>query len=146
MKFQKIRGESAEQLKALHDTVYESIMTIKSIGVSVDNWNQATILNYECQLKDVRQPQEIADMLNYIESRFMALNSAAYKTESVGRQKDNKISTTNKCAFCAGIHSIFSCEQFTKKSAHDRYEWVKNGKKMCKLLGCTQNPRLQKQV
>lgn len=34
-----IEFESSESLKHLHDTVYESIMSIRNIGVSTENWN-----------------------------------------------------------------------------------------------------------
>lgn len=124
-------------------------MTIKSIGISTDNWDplltfitttkldQATIVNYECQLKDVRAPQKIVDMLTYIENRLVALNSAGYKSDTFGHQKDNRSnekenkSTTNKCAYCTGTHLIFSCDKFEKVT-----------KKMCKLFGPTQSPTM----
>lgn len=80
--------ESAEQLKTMHDTVYESIMSIKNIDVSTDNWDpllchiltrkldSTTLVHYELQLRNVREPQSLTDLLAYLEGRFMALQSA----------------------------------------------------------------------
>lgn len=154
MKFPKIRAESSEQLKSLHDTVYESIMTIKSIGVSVENWDplltfilttkldQATIINYECQLKDVREPQKLVDMLTYIENRFMALNSAGYKSDTFFQQKNNnrsfeketKSSAIN-CLYCADTHSTFACTAFEKLPTQERLDWVRSEKKCVNCFG-----------
>lgn len=153
MKFPKIRAESADQLKSLHDTVYESIMTIQSIGVSVENWDplltfilttkldQSTIVNYECQLKDVREPQKMADMLTYIENRFMALNSAGYKGDTFVQQKSNRFvekdvkATVNKCGYCSDAHFIFSCNTFEKLPTQERLDWVRSEKKCVNCLG-----------
>lgn len=94
----KIKMESAELLKSLHDSAYECIMSIRSIGVSTENWDPlltyiisskldpATIIHYECQLVDVREPQNFTDLLLYIESRFMALQSAALKSDTFNDQ------------------------------------------------------------
>lgn len=39
MELPKIKVECANNLKNLHDTIYESIMSIKNIGVSISNWD-----------------------------------------------------------------------------------------------------------
>lgn len=84
----KMQKEDFNMLKAMHDTVYESIMSIKNIGVSVSNWDallchvltkkldQATLVHYECQLENVRELQSLSDFLRYLENRFMALKAA----------------------------------------------------------------------
>lgn len=84
----KMNFESAESLKHLHDTVYESILSIKNLGISVENWDALmthilarkldtnTLIHYECSLKDIREPQKLDCFLKYIENRFMALGSA----------------------------------------------------------------------
>lgn len=43
----KMKYESFELLKALHDTVYESMMSIENLGVSTKNWDSliTNILN-----------------------------------------------------------------------------------------------------
>lgn len=88
MKIPKMESENAELLKAMHDTVFEAIMSIKNIDISTDNWDPllchiltrkldaATLVSYECQLHDVRKPQTLPDFLAYLEKRFMALHSA----------------------------------------------------------------------
>lgn len=75
LKTPKMDRESAELMKSMHDTVYESIMSIKNIGISTENWDPflchiltgrldtTTIINYECQLDDVRKPQTLLDFL-----------------------------------------------------------------------------------
>lgn len=39
LKIPRIKNESAEALKSMHDAVYESIMSIKNLGMSIVNWN-----------------------------------------------------------------------------------------------------------
>lgn len=151
----KIRSESYEALKNLHDTVYESIMSIKSIGISIDNWDalsvhiltynldQETIVHYECQLSDVKEPQSLKSFLNYIETRFMALQSANAKNSfekkynhSNFNQKSFKSfdkSTSDvmkKISFYNESHSVFKCSGFLSKSPRERYDFVKS-KKLC---------------
>lgn len=90
----KIKNPSADASKSLHDTAYEFIMSIKSIGVSTENWDplltqiisskldSATIVDYEYKLSDVREPQSFVDSLGHTEGRFTALKSADFKSES----------------------------------------------------------------
>lgn len=157
----KIKYESANHLKSLHDNAYEFIMSIKSIGVSTENWDPlltyiisskldpSTIVHYECQLVDVREPQNFVDLLLYIEGRFMALQSAALKSETFNDKKTDEKHNNSynnsrdrhfnsdvqkekliKCIFCSDQHSIFKCKQFEKQSVSERYDWIK-AKKLC---------------
>lgn len=97
-------------------------MSIQSIGVSIQNWDplltqnsgkmdQSTIIHYECQLGDVREPQSLISLLSYIENRFMALQSAAIKSGTFGqstsnfnnnsfKNRDQQKRVLVKCVFC----------------------------------------------
>lgn len=78
----KLKTENADMLKSMHDTVYESIMSIRNIEISTDNWDPllchiltrkldaSTLIHYECQLQDVREIQSLQSLLKYLESRF----------------------------------------------------------------------------
>lgn len=44
--------------------------------------DSATLINYECQLKNVREVQSLSSFLNYLENRFVALQFAGAKKES----------------------------------------------------------------
>lgn len=139
-------------------------MSIKSIEISTENWDplltyiisskldSATIVHYECQLIDVREPQSFVDLLSYIQS-------AALKSETYYEKKSNEkhnpfdkhnshhsndhkqkpMTVTTRCTFCSDQHlgtdqhSIFKCKQFEKKSVQERYDWIKT-KKLCLLI------------
>lgn len=144
----KMKVESFDSLKNLHDVVYESIMSINNIEVSTDNWDPllthilthkldpATVVHYECQLGNIKEPQSLQSFLSYIENRFMALQSAGSKTAfeknnnyqtftKNGYQKQSQaIGTTSyssnnakKCLFCAESHIIYKCPTFQKKNS-----------------------------
>lgn len=154
----KCKYESSENLKTLHDTVYESLMSIKNMDISIDNWDAllthillqkldtSTVIHYECQLRDVREPQLINHFLSYLETRFMALQSANSKCNE-NKQSNNDKQTSYKnfdkqmsnssknCLFCNDTHSIYKCPKFSAKPAKERFEWAKN-KRLCTNCLC----------
>lgn len=161
LKLPKLESENAELLKIMHDTVYEAIMSMRTIEVSTDNWDPllchiltrkldpTTLVSYECQLDDVRKPQALSDFLTYLETRFMALQSANVKPEIIqvnnGNRNNkpdcllsggNKFDKTkqSKCLFCKGNHFIAKCDGgFLKKSVNQRIDWARE-KAIC--LNC----------
>lgn len=161
LNFQKIKSENADQLKALFDTANESIMSIKNLGVNTKNWGPllahilvhkldfSTVIHYECQLKDVREPPELEDFLSYIENRFMAIQSANAKSFQINRNEKTfsektfteknqveKASNSN-CVFCnSDSHNIYKCELIKKKEVNDRVNWAKS-KALC--MNCLKN-------
>lgn len=106
LNFPKMKFESAEQLKALHDVANESVLSIKNLGIKTENWDpllthilihkldSSTVIHYECQLKDVREPQSLEEFFTYVENRFMAIQSANSKVNNIapmrGENRDNK--------------------------------------------------------
>lgn len=154
----KIKSENADMLKTMHDTVYESIMSIKNIEVSTENWDpllchmltrkldSATLIHYECQLQDVREPQSLISFLSYLENRFMALQSANIKQDYNGNYNGNHNHNNNynkhekfdqnkqlKCVFCKGDHFVTKCDGFLKKNVAQRIDWARE-KRCC--LNC----------
>lgn len=140
-------------LKTMHDTVYESIMSVKNIDVSTDNWDpllchiltrkldSSTLIHYECQLLNVKEPQSLVSFLSYLEARFMALQSANLKQENNKPQFINKFEKFEKsdsdkqpkCMFCKGAHFLWKCDGtngFLKKSVKDRIDFLRE-KKAC---------------
>lgn len=128
-----LKTENVEQLKHMHDTINESLMSINNVGISIENWDsflthilirkldQNTLLHYECQLKDVREPQKLPAFLSYIENRFIALQSANVRADfnrNDSRAKQSQISTndrTGSCLLCKETHELFKCQKFERK-------------------------------
>lgn len=154
LNIKKMQSEDADQLKCMHDIVQESIMSIKNLNVNVENWDPLlthilvhkldsnTVVNYECQLKDVREPLKLHEFLAYIENRFLAIQSANSKLNNFANEHNNKkVENTKKpseknvnCLFCASTtHSIYKCDSFTKQSVNERINWAKT-KTLC--LNC----------
>lgn len=88
------KNETSAGLKLIHDKTFECIMSIQSIGTSVENWDvlliqilmrklsEKTIMDYECKLANVKKTQTLAYFLQYLERRILALMSAEGKTKN----------------------------------------------------------------
>lgn len=147
--------ETSNGLKIIHDTTYECLMAIENAGVSVENWdvlviqivtrklNQKTILDYESNLENVKEVQNVRDFLKYVESRYLALMSAESITKSNEKneksekyEKNDKKEKTLKdtpfsCSYCENKpHSVYKCSEFLKLEPKARYEWARD-KKIC---------------
>lgn len=146
----KMKSEDGKLLKNIHDTVYECMMAIQNIGISSDQLSGAllthilthkldsnTVMHYECQLTDVREPQTLDDFLLYIENRFMALQSAQAKNDNFNCQskKHEKpiYEKKLKCVHCNEAHTLYKCSVFGKKTVQERIDFAKS-KKLC--LNC----------
>lgn len=105
-------------------------------------------MHYECQLKDVREPQTLDDFLAYIEKRFMALQSAHAKNDNynqsknldiyghgdIGKNLEKKSSEKNsKCSCCNEAHALYKCASFGEKTVEERIDFARS-KKLC--LNC----------
>lgn len=146
----KQNSESYTSLKNLYDTTFESIMAIKNLKINIAGWDpllihlllkklsRETVTQYECSLKNVREIQSFDEFLKYIETRFLALQSAESKSnktpssnnKSNGGGNANGGSNFTKCVACDGTHSIRKCDVFLKKPVNERFVLVKS-KKLC---------------
>lgn len=145
--------ETSAGLKLIHDKTFQCIMSIKSIGTSVDNWdvlliqiimrklNEKTILDYESKLANVKKNQTLSYFLKYLENRYLALMSAETKTKSNVKNNNNyeknhkneknmKKEITFQCTYCEKNHSIYRCESFLKLEPPKRVDWIKE-RKIC---------------
>lgn len=98
--------ESADQMRKMHDTSFECNMTVKNLGIDIDNWDpflvfillrklsRETITHYECNLNDNREFQSLESFLKYLETRFLALESAGH--QSNGSNKNDKKPTSEQ--------------------------------------------------
>lgn len=133
----KQHSERYTSLKQLHDTTYENIMAIRNLKIETKNWDpmlirlltkklsKETLTQFECNLTDVREIPTFDHFMNFIEKRFLALQSTETKNKSM-----NTKNASAKCAFCDSNHSIVKCEEFLKKPVSERFQIVKN-KKLC---------------
>lgn len=149
--------ESSAGLKMIHDKTFECIMSIESIGTSVQNWDvllvqilmrkldRKTIIDYENKLVNVKQNQTLTYFLKYLENRFLALASAESKTKNNFKknsgdkyyeqkeknyEKNQKKDIGFQCLYCEKNHSIYKCESFLKLEPSKRLDAIKE-KKLC---------------
>lgn len=126
MHLPKQKFETSNELKNLHDTTYECLMSIKNLGINTENWDpmivhvlmsklsQATIVHFECQLKVLNEIPKLKDFSSYIESRFLALQSAEQKPifSKLSVQNSDYSKNQDNCAYCDEKHSIMKCSKF----------------------------------
>lgn len=135
----KHKTENSNDLRALYNASTEFLVTVKSMSVNTGGWNpflnfivfskfhRDTITHYECQLENVKEIENIQEMLNYIENRSLAIQSAESKTVvnfgSNFKTKD-KISSINEkmlsCIVCKESHSVSKCQKFLKLDTKNR--------------------------
>lgn len=154
------KSENSGDLRRLHDTVNESILAIRNLGIDTSTWDpflnhillhklsKDTIKHYECQLANIRETESLKEFLTYVESRCLALQSAESKSDNNSNNSNNssnsnyensKEQRSIKCLFCNEEHSLMKCQKFLKKETKERSEWVKN-KRVC--LNCFGNHKL----
>lgn len=142
MSLKKLSDSKSDGIKKIHDTVHECIMAINNIEVDTKNWDallvhivlkkldSKTIIDYETQLKDVREPQKLSEFLRYLENRFLALASAESKNEVKIEYKNKAKESSMKCSFCNGAHSVYKCKEMKNLQPEKRFAIVKE-KKLC---------------
>lgn len=124
LNIQKIKYESSESLKAIHDTVYESLMAIKNMGISnaslldhllchiiLKKLDSSVALHFECQLKNVTELQSLPVFLTYLENRFMALQAIGARNEYNPNNKEKQASSSfsiEKSVKCLVVITLFS--------------------------------------
>lgn len=147
----QLENESCKNLKNMHDGIFECLRAIENLNVQTENWDalithilikkldNETRKGYECQLTNPKEPQKTADLLKYMESRFMALETYEQKeTPHTSNNNPNRNNTpqqrarknNQKCTYCNGQHSTTKCDTFLKLSEQERYA-VAREKKWC---------------
>lgn len=144
------KSENSTGIKTMHDTIYDCIMSIESMGASTGNWDllliqiltrklhRETIMDYEKQLINVKENQSLKSFLEYLERRFLALMSVESKTKKQVNKSDgfSKVKGETKrdvpfqCSYCGERHSIYKCVEFGKIEVQNRFKWAKENK-MC---------------
>jgi hypothetical protein len=138
-------GNDANSVKAMHDNIKETLSALNNIGIPTDQWDPLLLciltkkmdrqnhVLYEQSIQNTRQNQSICEFLAFLEQRFLtleAINTEKYKVKhntcaSVGAEQ-NFI-----CYFCKKPnHSIFKCNDFLKRTAAERLNWVQR-QKLC---------------
>lgn len=119
--------ESGRDLKTLHDVTTECVLSIKAMGINIENWDPLlnhiilhklapeTIKHYECSLANVKEPQSYEEFMTYINGRAAALLSAEDKNRQhrqhnqvngssnlshAPHNNDNKKANSKMCNYC----------------------------------------------
>lgn len=153
----KMKNESSEELRKIHDTANESLLSIENLGVTTKNWDplvthilvqklsRDTIKHYEFQLKDTREIQTTREFLTHLEMQFLAIKSSQtnsnFNTASDGphpsREKSMNFNSSSsiKCQFCSENRA----KKFTQKDVQEHNNFVKT-KKIC--VNCFGNHKI----
>lgn len=86
--------QSSNHIKRIHDTAFESVNAIKNMGVDVTSWDPFLVCilsqkldsdTYEDYLQALKSPRELPvleDFLNFLETKFMMLETSRKKIEN----------------------------------------------------------------
>lgn len=107
--------QSSNHIKRIHDTTYESVNAIKNLGVDVSSWDPFLVCilsqkldsdTYEDYLQALKSPRELPvleDFLNFLETKFMMLETSRKKYEnSTQKSFSSQSNNNNKPSFSKG--------------------------------------------
>ncbi|XP_073820586.1 uncharacterized protein [Musca autumnalis] len=141
-----IDGSSSESVKKLLDTSTECIEGIKAMDLKLGDaypilahvilrkFDKEARLQYEQTTKKTTDIQDIADVLKFLEQRYLTLSSVWSKNEgNIARRQYNLDTAATKkqddevlCGYCKKtMHKTYQCQQYNNLTVRERMEWVK---------------------
>ncbi|XP_061401529.1 uncharacterized protein LOC133337309 [Musca vetustissima] len=146
-----INSQSAFSLRKLLDSVNESVHALKAMVIPLDladtildriiirKLDKEGLIQYEQNVKKSKDIQKLADLLDFLEQQYQALEAAADRRQyvpGVFNQQDRSENAEKRlCRFCKLVgHDIVACRKFAAQSSNERYSWVKSAQLCLKCL------------
>lgn len=157
MKIRPARRETAADIRVVVDESKKTVYSLINLGESL--WNaflvyivcsklpEDTLSLWEQSCGGSKELSEFSQLEEFLENRIQTLNVI----EASGRQNTSQLnsfvavaeragggadevtgSSYTRCAYCAGNHLLYKCDQFCRLLPHDRLALVRD-KKLCTL-------------
>ncbi|PZC85571.1 hypothetical protein B5X24_HaOG216679 [Helicoverpa armigera] len=122
-----IQQKSANHLKRIHDTTYESVNAIKNLGVDVSTWDPFIVCilaekldsetndDYMDSLKSPRELPVLREFLQFLENKFMSLEISRKK------QDNSKTSQPQNNHFNKDTHNYSKPTNHKFKQSYNNY-------------------------
>ncbi|XP_045496903.1 uncharacterized protein LOC123695185 [Colias croceus] len=103
-----LQYQSYQHIKQIHDITYESINAIENLGINVSSWDPFLVCilsqkldteTYNDYMQSLKSPREIPvlkDFLQYLETKFMTLETSRKKHESYTKRAFHQPSNQHK--------------------------------------------------
>ncbi|XP_063830297.1 uncharacterized protein LOC135079574 [Ostrinia nubilalis] len=149
-----VHRQSAFELKRLYDTTMESIHAIHNLGVDTTSWDPLlvhlickkldteTYTDYKESRKTPRELPSFEELMNFIESKFTALEPLSKRERDTTDKKhsyqskptfkslypkrissepyQSVVTYTPKCPLCEDKHDLYQCEKFLNMTPDTR--------------------------
>ena len=143
---QQIVTNNVSSLKNFHDSIKESLSSLRNLDINIDTWDPLLIYllskrldrylltAYEQSIKNSQQIQKMEEFLEFLHQRFLALEAVGVKHTATERAKTSVPATTNsykRCHYCKEIdHLIYKCDKFRAMTPNERLNWTQK-QKLC---------------
>lgn len=126
---------------------------VKNLKIDVSNWSplvahivmkkldRETFRSFEQTIKEPREIQNLNDLLTFIETRFLSLETTGEVKKRVEQRFDQNNrknwpvrahhASTGACRYCKGQHTIYSCQKFQQLKPSGRLSFMTQNK-ICK--------------
>ncbi|XP_059223245.1 uncharacterized protein LOC131997020 [Stomoxys calcitrans] len=146
-----INSQVAVGLRKLLDSVNESIHALKAMDIPLDHadpilariiirkLDKEGLIQYEQNVKKSKEIQRLADVLDFLEQQYQALEASTSRKQFVPGlfkpQDRSGMAEKKQCRFCKfNGHDIVACRKFAAQSSNERYSWVKTAQLCLKCL------------
>lgn len=124
--FSNMQQQSGGQLKKMHDIIQETLNAIKNLGIDISTWDPILVHllsqkldsethgNYLESVKNPRELPSLKEFLDFLEAKFIALESSRRKQEKVVQPRSSNFNrdTQHKPVFNQGHNRGYFKESF----------------------------------
>ncbi|CAG9135063.1 unnamed protein product [Plutella xylostella] len=148
-----VQQPNAYQIKRMHDTTLEALNALKNIGLDTSTWDPIVVhllsqkldaATYNDYVQGLQKPREfpvLKELLNFLESKFMALETVKTNHPAVkSYYKNNEVKAPNfknaekgsksfhvsikNCPLCKKDHVLMNCPTFLSTNVPNRIATV----------------------
>lgn len=138
-------SKSSNSIKSFYDSIQECLQGLEALDVKIESsmiiylglkkLDAENIKAFEEGLKNPKEMPTIEQFLNFLESRYLVIesvNDKKFNNFQKSSVNTNITSEKRTCNFCQdGGHNIFNCDKFQKLSIKERNNFVFK-KRLCK--------------
>ncbi|XP_029158581.1 uncharacterized protein LOC114930891 [Nylanderia fulva] len=153
-----MKGDTAEELRRIHNAVTATVNGQESIGRPINShgmdlfnflvtelFDARTRLEWESSISDSSEPAQNEALVDFISRRILTLNAARPKSASKPSGDAPRIAKAHvtkhqgseppHCALCRENHTLMACRDFKAKTVNERKAFIETSKRCYNCLG-----------